>query len=165
MPNSIQYQGLKHFPQGNAVLQKDGQWLHIYGLEHVCDGLAIDTNDATAWGMNLDPVTITGSSVLGATFVQKDNFNRLRTVAQWAVMPSPDRNYTYLLINSKLEGNMIDLMARTGDERPYSKMIYNKVTPQSDWIIAATFHVQNAPLELSDIAYRSRYITGDAGSV
>ena len=165
MPNSIEYMGLKHYPQGNAVLQKNGQWLHVSGLDEVHDGVAIETNGAVAWDVSIEPVTINASTVLGATFVQRDYLKRIRTVAQWAIMHCPKGNHAYLVINNKLEGGQIHVNARKENREQSSKFIKNTVDPKSEWFVAATFDLRDMPLAVSNIEYSMQHICNNSGLI
>ncbi len=157
MPDHIEYRGLKHYPSGNAVLQKNDTGLNISRLGKSHDGILIDTDGALTWDISLYPVPIESNTVLGATFNQKDRLKRIKTVAQWAIMQCPEGSHAYLVLNSKLEGQQIHLKAKKERRELFSNAYANPRTPSSNWLIAAAFNLRAMPLTISNIDYETRF--------
>jgi hypothetical protein len=164
---NINFCGLDHYPLGNVNLEfTDDANLKVSNFLTTSDGVVIRTNGACSWEMELNPVSIDEDDVFGVTYNQIDNLNRLKTVGQWSLIPSPSGEYVYLCVNSRLEGDIITVTGMKEGEVVFSREYNKNDNPANNWIHIAVFVVATALAILDRVDYKSetKIITHPDGS-
>jgi hypothetical protein len=145
---------LKHYPLGNAnIALKENGNLGISNLVTPLDGIVIRTNGACNWVLTMNPVQIEQGDVFGVTYNLTDNLDRVKTVAQWALRQSPDGEYVYLVVNSRLEGDIITVKGTKGGEEVFTREYNKNDNPDNSWIHVLVFLVTAAAVILDRVNY------------
>jgi len=134
--NAIEFKGIMHYPKGNANLSVEGETLVVSNMAEPMNGLIIRTNCATNWQMNFEPVDVS-DKIIGATFNILDKLDRVKSVAQWALKTSPCGRYVYLYINSKLEGDTIEVVGMKDCIEVFRRVYDNHNCKDCNWWVVA----------------------------
>lgn len=153
MGNYINYSGLKHSTTGNTRLTIADNTLDVTGTDHILDGVLIETAIAGEWTAQLKPFNIQAGTIFGATFNQFEK-QRRRTISQWLLTQSPDRQFAYLLVNSKLEGQQIPVSGYLNGSAVFA-LEGVTLTGFADWKIAVVFDIVRHPITITQVGYRS----------
>ncbi len=125
MATTVNLNGFKNYPKGNSNIRLDNGTLVLSDSLNSTDGLIVETNKAKGFEMSFKPHTITRAEVFGSTFNIQDGLGRIKTIGQWALTPNSDGKYAYLMVNSRLEGDTIQVTGMKNGRVVYSKSITN----------------------------------------
>ena len=135
---SVLFNGRAHYAKRNAMLEVVNNQLVVSNLSHPADGVIIDTAGDSGLKVNFLPHTLAQGEVLGATLNMRDGLDRMKSVAQWALCPDSSGTYAYLVVNSRLEGETIQLVGKkNGDIVLCQNFINEPNDPYSNWIVIA----------------------------
>ena len=162
MPEYVDFLGLHHYPLGNAQLRKKNDTLVITELSRPMDGIAIATGTAKDVTIKLVPLELKNSTVLAITFHATDNMQRMKSIGQWAFTKAPDSGVAYLMFNSRLEGDFIELTGKRNKTVLFRDQVLRR---QQQWITAGSFDLTNGNTWLSDIDCRVDVLRDGSGKV
>jgi DNA-binding Xre family transcriptional regulator len=149
---SINFCRLEHYPLGHAnVVLTENRTLEISNFETPLDGILIRTNGACEWMLAINPVQIERGDVFGVTYNFTDNLNRVKTIAQWSLQQSPDGKYVYLVVNSKLEGDIITVRGTKDGKEVFMREYSKNDNPDNAWICVLALRI----MILNSIDYES----------
>jgi len=81
MTNYVEFNGLKHYPIGNAQLNiVDGKLVVSNISDSGLDGVSIHTNGNNSFEMNLDPIDFEPGVVITQNLSGQDNYGRVKVV-------------------------------------------------------------------------------------
>lgn len=151
MPNHVLYSGLKHYPAGNTRLTVKNDMLDVTGMDHALDSVSIETAVAREWAVQLRPFPVQANTVFGATFHQVVSDQR-KAVSQWVITQSPDGQYAYLMVNSKLEGEAFSICGYRDGQRVFKQKSLS-IQAVAGWNIALIFELAGQPIIVTDAGY------------
>lgn len=138
MEKVINFKGFKNYPKGNANIALHDGNLVLSDTSTTTDGLIVETNGAERFEMTFKPHFVKSGEVFGSTFNIRDGLQRIKSVGQWALTEKPDGKYAYLMVNSRLEGEIIEITGKKDGKTVYSKKITNSPNsndPYSNFIV------------------------------
>lgn len=155
MATPINFRGLNHYATGNATLRSEKDGMILEGFKNSFDGITIETNGAKQWELTFNPVEIKKDDVFGISYNVLDGLKRVKTVAQYAITYSPDGKYAYLAVNSRLEGDKIELVGMK-DGKEVMKEVYDKPEDlDCNWIVVAILVLAAVSVVASNVDYEN----------
>ena len=136
--SSVIFNGRAHFAKRDANLVLVNNQLVINNLSHPADGVIIDTAGVSGLKVDFLSHTLGQGEVMGVTLNMRDGLDRMKSVAQWALCPDSSGTYAYLAVNSRLEGENIQVVGmKNGNIVLCQNFINEPNDPYSNWIITA----------------------------
>ena len=134
--SSVIFNNREHFAKRDANLVLVNNQLVINNLSHPADGVIIDTAGVSGLKVDFLSHTLGQGEVMGVTLNMRDGLDRMKSVAQWALCPDSSGTYACLAVNSRLEGENIQLVGiKDGDVVLCQNFINQPEDPYSNWII------------------------------
>ena len=136
--SSVIFNNREHFAKRDANLVLVNNQLVINNLSHPADGVIIDTAGVSGLKVDILSHTLGQGEVMGVTLNMRDGLDRMKSVAQWALCPDSSGTYAYLVVNSHLEGENIQVVGiKDGDVVLCQNFINEPDDPYSNWVLAA----------------------------
>ncbi|GEM_PF-3879562 len=140
--SSVIFNNREHFAKRDANLVLVNNQLVINNLSHPADGVIIDTAGVSGLKVDFLSHTLGQGEVMGVTLNMRDGLDRMKSVAQWALCPESSGTYAYLAVNSRLEGENIQVVGKkNGDIVLCQNFINEPNDPYSNWIVIAAIVV------------------------
>lgn len=108
--SSVIFNDREHFAKRDANLVLVNNQLVINNLSHPADGVIIDTAGVSGLKVDFLSHTLGQGEVMGVTLNMRDGLDCMKSVAQWALCPDSSGTYAYLAVNSRLEGENIQVV-------------------------------------------------------
>ena len=136
--SNVIFKNREHFAKRDANLVLVNNQLVINNLSHPADGVIIDTAGVSGLKVDFLAHTLGQGEVMGVTLNMRDGLDRMKSVAQWALCPDSSGTYACLAVNSRLEGENIQVVGiKDGDVVLCQNFINQPDNPYSNWIITA----------------------------
>ena len=134
--SSVIFNNREHFAKRDANLVLVNNQLVINNLSHPADGVIIDTAGVSGLKVDFLSHTLGQGEVMGVTLNMRDGLDRMKSVAQWALCPDSSGNYACLAVNSRLEGENIQVVGiKDGDVVLCQNFINEPDDPYSNWVV------------------------------
>lgn len=162
MSKGINFNGFEHFSRGNAEVEVIDDKLSISGMIKNTDGVIINTNGVSGMEIEFEPHEIYEGETLGATFNMRDKLGRIKSIAQWAITQKKGEKYARLMVNSRLEGENIQVIGMKDDKVVLVQNILNdNKDPYCNWIqvvVIAAVAIYGASVALSNVDIKKKRI-------
>lgn len=153
--SSVIFNNREHFAKRDANLVLVNNQLVINNLSHPADGVIIDTAGVSGLKVDFLSHTLGQGEVMGVTLNMRDGLDRMKSVAQWALCPDSSGTYAYLAVNSRLEGENIQVVGiKDGDVVLCQNFINQPDNPYSNWIIVFVIAVTVTTIIVSSSSHK-----------
>lgn len=159
MSKGIFFNGFEHFTRGSADISVNNDKLVVSDLSKSTDGVIISANGVSGMQIDFEPFELPENANFGATFNMRDNFGRIKTIAQWAIAPKKGDKCAKLMVNSRLEGENIQVIGMKGGKVVFVQNILNdKKDPYCNWIAVAVIVIVATSVVLSNIDIKKKRV-------
>lgn len=171
MSKGINFNGFEHFSRGNADVEVIDDKLSISGMIKNTDGVIINTNGVSGMEIEFEPYEIREGETFGATFNMRDKLGRIKTIAQWAISKKKGEKYARLMVNSRLEGENIQVIGMKDNKVVFVQNILNdNKDPYCNWVqvvayIVAIAYATDVALSKVDIKVKRRIYKDKNGNI
>ena len=133
---STEYNGLQHFPLGNAQMHKQAQNLVITNIgSSGIDGFAVQLPDSENWEVNYEDINIQQDTAITVTYKGLDGLGRLKTIAEASTCFDVNRGQGGVCLNSRLLSEQIEITAYNDGQIVYQQTVNNPgFGGQGNWI-------------------------------
>lgn len=129
---SLEFNGLIHYPMGDAELSIKDNQLHVSNISKSgFDGVQIDTNYSKVWDLKMSEVSLLKGDSINFRFLGMDMENRTKVNGELAL--TEVNGQIQLVVNSWLLPKTVRIIGQNKGEEVFSEIINVPESPDANW--------------------------------
>lgn len=129
---SLIFDGLKHYPLGDAELNVIDNQLHVTKISKSgFDGVQIDTNKSKTWDLKMSAVNLDKGDSINIRYLGMDLENRTKVKGELALTES--NGQIQVVVNSWLLPKTVRIIGENKGEEVFSEIINVPESPEANW--------------------------------
>lgn len=135
MSKFVEFNGLKHYPIGNAKVEIVKGKLVVSNIgDSGMDGVAIRTNGAGKFETAMEQQELSADQSIYVSHIGRDNYGRMKTVGERAIYFDPVLQKTAFAFNSKLLEEQVRLIGKMDGRTVFDETFNNPENdPRINW--------------------------------